>query len=238
MADMDSLHPPTVCLSDAVIKEFKRILAESEITKCVSCFFQLRLAGMAFLCFLLCVANRPPPACVFVTRPNRQDDDKWPKKNVVGKQELEVKLAPYHISFQVRSLSLSLSVCSADLPTHSLTLTISQHPIRTDWTLAAQTAKIGSMVDVNNSDDPEGLQTFYYLVQDLKVRRHTLVVLDDEGRRRRSGEPSLTSACLPFLFSDLCLLAHLAPFQNQAGTVLFSLQRRLSLSLSLVSPLF
>lgn len=37
---------------------------------------------------------------------------------------------------------------------------------------AAQTAKIGSMVDVNNSDDPEGLQTFYYLVQDLKVR-HT-----------------------------------------------------------------
>jgi hypothetical protein len=33
-----------------------------------------------------------------------------------------------------------------------------------------QTAKIGSLVDVNESQDAEGLRVFYYLVQDLKVR--------------------------------------------------------------------
>jgi protein mago nashi len=31
-----------------------------------------------------------------------------------------------------------------------------------------QTAKIGSLLDVQASQDPEGLRTFYYLVQDLK----------------------------------------------------------------------
>merc|ERR1719158_1259451 len=30
------------------------------------------------------------------------------------------------------------------------------------------TTKIGSLIDVDNSNDPEGLRTFYYLVQDLK----------------------------------------------------------------------
>jgi len=33
----------------------------------------------------------------------------------------------------------------------------------------AQTAKIGSLVEVQDSEDPEGLRVFYYLVQDLKV---------------------------------------------------------------------
>lgn len=32
-----------------------------------------------------------------------------------------------------------------------------------------QTAKIGSLVDVSDSEDPDGLRVFYYLVQDLKV---------------------------------------------------------------------
>ena len=35
----------------------------------------------------------------------------------------------------------------------------------------SQTAKIGSLVDIQDSEDPEGLRVFYYLVQDLKVRR-------------------------------------------------------------------
>ena len=34
-----------------------------------------------------------------------------------------------------------------------------------------QTAKIGSLVDIQDSEDPEGLRVFYYLVQDLKARR-------------------------------------------------------------------
>ena len=33
-----------------------------------------------------------------------------------------------------------------------------------------QTAKVGSLVDIQDSEDPEGLRVFYYLVQDLKVR--------------------------------------------------------------------
>lgn len=32
-----------------------------------------------------------------------------------------------------------------------------------------QTAKIGSLVDIQDSEDPEGLRVFYYLVQDLKA---------------------------------------------------------------------
>lgn len=32
-----------------------------------------------------------------------------------------------------------------------------------------QTAKIGSLVDIQDSEDPEGLRVFYYLIQDLKV---------------------------------------------------------------------
>lgn len=31
-----------------------------------------------------------------------------------------------------------------------------------------KTCKIGSLVDVESSQDPEGLKTFYYLVQDIK----------------------------------------------------------------------
>ena len=62
-----------------------------------------------------------------------EDDEKWPKKNVVGRQELEVRLDKEHISFE--------------------------------------TAKIGSLVDVQDSEDPEGLRVMYYLVQDLKVRQ-------------------------------------------------------------------
>ncbi len=32
-----------------------------------------------------------------------------------------------------------------------------------------KTAKIGSLVDIQDSEDPEGLRVFYYLVQDLRV---------------------------------------------------------------------
>lgn len=62
---------------------------------------------------------------------DREDDAQWPKKNVVGRQELEVRIDKDHISFE--------------------------------------TAKIGSLADVNDSEDAEGLRVFYYLVQDLKV---------------------------------------------------------------------
>ncbi|KAK4703407.1 protein mago nashi, partial [Phenoliferia sp. Uapishka_3] len=70
----------------------------------------------------------------------KEDDKNWPKKNIVGKQELEVKMGDYHISFE--------------------------------------TAKIGSLVDVQGSDDPDGMRVFYYLVQDLKILVFSLISLN------------------------------------------------------------
>jgi hypothetical protein len=40
-----------------------------------------------------------------------------------------------------------------------------------------QTAKIGSLQDVSDSADPEGLRVFYYLVQDLKALVFSLINL-------------------------------------------------------------
>ena len=40
-----------------------------------------------------------------------------------------------------------------------------------------KTAKIGSLVDVTESQDPEGLRVFYYLVQDLKALVFSLIAL-------------------------------------------------------------
>lgn len=88
-------------VSPSVIKEFKKIIADSEILK--------------------------------------EDDERWPEKNRDGKQELEVRVGKYHISFE--------------------------------------TAKIGSLNDVQNSDDPEGLRVFYYLVQDLRAFVFSLISL-------------------------------------------------------------
>ncbi|BEI81438.1 hypothetical protein CcaverHIS002_0205980 [Cutaneotrichosporon cavernicola] len=69
----------------------------------------------------------------------KEDDSAWPKKNVVGRQELEVRIDKEHISFE--------------------------------------TAKIGSLADVNESADAEGLRVFYYLVQDLKCFIFSLITL-------------------------------------------------------------
>jgi len=43
--------------------------------------------------------------------------------------------------------------------------------------MPSQTAKIGSLVDVTESADPEGLRVFYYLVQDLKALVFSLISL-------------------------------------------------------------
>ncbi|KAN0060135.1 hypothetical protein ACQY0O_008109 [Thecaphora frezii] len=69
----------------------------------------------------------------------KEDDARWPKKNIVGRQELEIRLGNEHISFE--------------------------------------TAKIGSLVDVQDSEDPEGLRVLYYLTQDLKCLIFSLISL-------------------------------------------------------------
>lgn len=49
--------------------------------------------------------------------------------------------------------------------------------------ISFETAKIGSLVDVNESEDPEGLRVFYYLVQDLKALVFSLISLHFKVRR-------------------------------------------------------
>eukprot|EP00051_Salpingoeca_urceolata_P007073 m.93911 g.93911 ORF g.93911 m.93911 type:complete len:151 (-) comp15107_c1_seq1:27-479(-) len=46
-----------------------------------------------------------------------------------------------------------------------------------DEHISFTTSKIGSLVDVNDSKDPEGLRAFYYLVQDLKCFVFSLMTL-------------------------------------------------------------
>lgn len=40
-----------------------------------------------------------------------------------------------------------------------------------------QCSKIGSLLDVQESNDPEGLRIFYYLIQDLKCLVFSLITL-------------------------------------------------------------
>lgn len=52
----------------------------------------------------------------------KEDDSKWPQKNIVGKQELEIKLGNDHISFQVRLAPLRQRLRKdADLRTINVT---------------------------------------------------------------------------------------------------------------------
>ncbi|XP_023085933.1 protein mago nashi homolog 2-like [Piliocolobus tephrosceles] len=46
-----------------------------------------------------------------------------------------------------------------------------------DKRISFATSKIGSLIDVNQSKDPEGLRVFYYLVQDLKCLVFSLIGL-------------------------------------------------------------
>jgi hypothetical protein len=102
----------------------------------------------------------------------REDDTKWPQKNKDGRQELEIRLGNEHISFEVRYSRY------ANLQVSILT------------TETSQTAKIGSLVDVNESEDPEGLRVFYYLVQDLKALVFSLISLHFKVRAMKPSSPT------------------------------------------------
>ncbi|VDN06407.1 unnamed protein product [Thelazia callipaeda] len=47
--------------------------------------------------------------------------------------------------------------------------------LHSDEHISFTTSKIGSAADVNKSKDPEGLRSFYYLVQDLKCLVFSLI---------------------------------------------------------------
>lgn len=61
--------------------------------------------------------------CVFrivLMQDYREDDTQWPRKNIVGKQELEIRLGNEHISFEVslpesqRTVGDSWLTCPSD----------------------------------------------------------------------------------------------------------------------------
>ncbi|KAI5075785.1 hypothetical protein GOP47_0009861, partial [Adiantum capillus-veneris] len=97
----DTMIRKEVFLTQAALRECRRIIADSEIMK--------------------------------------EDDNNWPEPDRVGTQELEIVMGNEHISFT--------------------------------------TSKIGSLIDVQSSKDPEGLRIFYYLVQDLKCFVFSLIGL-------------------------------------------------------------
>ena len=74
-----------------VVKELKRIVEQSEIIKYDSPLFLF-----SFFSAHAVPLTRPPP--------HREDDTNWPKKNIVGKQELEIRVGNDHIAFEVRVL--------------------------------------------------------------------------------------------------------------------------------------
>lgn len=39
--------------------------------------------------------------CHYLSLIHREDDTNWPKKNIVGKQELEIRVGNDHIAFEV-----------------------------------------------------------------------------------------------------------------------------------------
>ncbi len=99
----------------------------------------------------------------------------------VGKQELEIVLGNEHISFTVidyiKENTIVLLSCRLDLlASNSFSITIPTIYIIITIILS-QTSKIGSLLDVQESQDPEGLRLFYYLVQDLKCFVFSLITL-------------------------------------------------------------
>lgn len=101
-------------VSNLLISELRRLVEESEIIKLVSSRFPLLLYELPSLVFgaeasiliehsipssLQLVSSQPLTIITFLS--NREDDAKWPKKNIVGRQELEIRLGNEHISFEV-----------------------------------------------------------------------------------------------------------------------------------------
>jgi protein mago nashi len=111
----------------------------------------------------------------------KEDDSKWPQKNKDGRQELEIRLGSDHIQFEVSS----------------------KPGCRTFADESIQTAKIGSLVDVTDSADPEGLRVFYYLVQDLKALVFSLISL--HFKASLSADPRSTQLTLPRSNQSDCL---------------------------------
>lgn len=94
-----------------------------------------------------------------------EDDSTWPPPDRVGRQ---VSRARFFFSGALVFVRIADNNC---MNLQELEIVIG------DEHISFTTSKTGSLVDVNQSKDPEGLRGFYYLVQDLKCLVFSLIGL-------------------------------------------------------------
>lgn len=142
-----------MCVSAGVIEEIRRIIKTSEIMKYV-----LRWKGMRRTTTLTPHIGKTTPNG---RRRIRMDGKNW-------RSGLETSISPSRFDFP-----------NPHLPYPDLLGRATIDVCVEGWanTTLEQTAKIGSLVDVTESADPEGLRVFYYLVQDLKALVFSLIAL-------------------------------------------------------------
>ena len=83
-----------------------------------------------------------------------EDDELWPQPDRVGRQELEIVIGDEHISFTTSKIGREDKCYGTDLLFYYA-----------DTKPLIMYIRNFSLVDVNQSRDPDGLRCFYYLVQ-------------------------------------------------------------------------
>ena len=103
----------------------------------------------------------------------KEDDNNWPQPDRVGRQELEIVMGPEHISFTTTKLGSLLQAIHRRLCAVAM-LALLQHLAIPGYPFVAHLYVRLDVVQVQQSQDPEGLRIFYYLVQ---VRQATCLTL-------------------------------------------------------------
>ena len=99
----------------------------------------------------------------------KEDDANWPEPDRIGRQELEVVIGNEHISFTTSKIGAPHPAASpppSPQPCAPPAAVPSIHCAAGAAALAERGGPAaGSLLDVQQSKDPEGLRVFYYLVQ-------------------------------------------------------------------------
>ncbi|XP_027040024.1 protein mago nashi homolog [Pocillopora damicornis] len=105
----------------------------------------------------------------------KEDDTLWPQPDRVGRQ------VGFFCNFwKVRDTLIKITPTSmfVSIPYQNFLIFLQELEIVMDnQHISFTTSKIGSLVDVNQCKDPDGLRSFYYLVQDLKCMVFSLIGL-------------------------------------------------------------
>ncbi|XP_062920302.1 protein mago nashi homolog isoform X1 [Mobula hypostoma] len=111
----------------------------------------------------------------------KEDDALWPPPDRVGRQLLSVNQHTSKLLVNAAGQAASIGRGAVDVsgrdPSSGLTEGRELEIVIGDEHISFTTSKIGSLIDVNQSKDPEGLRVFYYLVQDLKCLVFSLIGL-------------------------------------------------------------